>query len=304
MCYLVIGATGDVGGALVPQLLEQGRKVRALVGDASGAERLPAGVDVAVGDLDETECLVAAAYGVKGVFYRQITPLPAQAGKMVDAARSAGVSRIVLLSSIGAVLEPKPAIGARTAARDDVFRRSGLEVTYLHANILMSDALWWLPAIRDQGRVYDASDPGLAVPVDPYDVARVAALALTHDGHAGHSYILNGPHPLSARDQVGILAGVLGRDIEFVPVTPGQLARRSVAYGTPEDLARTMRGLDELRRTGRAAVVAQDIANLTGTGPRTFREWCEDNRHAFGQTRADRRPRRATGTSPADCPQA
>ncbi|TDC92482.1 hypothetical protein E1292_41645 [Nonomuraea deserti] len=92
--------------------------------------------ELAVGDLDEAECLVAAAYGVKGVFYRQITPLPAQAQKMVDAARSAGVNRIVLLSSIGAILEPKPMIGARIAARDDVFRRSGLEVTYLRANIL------------------------------------------------------------------------------------------------------------------------------------------------------------------------
>lgn len=60
-------------------------------------------------------------------------------------------------------------IGARFAARDDVFRRSGLEVTYLRANLLIANALWWLPAIRDQGRVCDASDPGLAVPVDPED---------------------------------------------------------------------------------------------------------------------------------------
>ncbi|TDC92481.1 hypothetical protein E1292_41640 [Nonomuraea deserti] len=120
----------------------------------------------------------------------------------------------------------------------------------------MSNALWWLPTIRDQGRVHDASDPGLAVPVDPYDIARVAALALTHDGDAGNGYILNGPHPLTARDQVEILADVLGRDIEFDPVTPEQFAHRSIEYGSPEDMVQTVRSLNELRRTGRAAVVA------------------------------------------------
>ncbi|GAA5039296.1 uncharacterized protein YbjT (DUF2867 family) [Thermocatellispora tengchongensis] len=281
MCYLVIGATGDVGGALVPQLLEQGHQVRALVRDASSAERLPAGVDIAVGDLDDADSLVAAAHGVRAVFYTQVAPLPDQAGKMVDAARSAGVNRIVLLSSVTAILEPKPMIGARIAARDDVLRRSGLEVTYLRANTLMSNALSWLPTIREQGRVYDASDPGLTVPVDPYDVARVAALALTQDGHAGKGYILNGPHALTAREQVEILAGVLGRGIEFVPVTPEQFAQRSIEHGTPEDLAQTVRNLNELVRAGRAGVVAEDITNLTGIAPRTFREWCEDNDRVF-----------------------
>jgi uncharacterized protein YbjT (DUF2867 family) len=125
MCYLVIGATGNVGGALVPQLLARGHQVRALVRDASSAERLPTGVDIAEGDLDDAESLVAAAHGVRGIFYMQVAPLPAQAEKMVNAARSAGVNRIVLLSSIGTVLEPKPVIGARIAARDDVLRGPG-----------------------------------------------------------------------------------------------------------------------------------------------------------------------------------
>jgi uncharacterized protein YbjT (DUF2867 family) len=145
----------------------------------------------------------------------------------------------------------------------------------------MSNALWWLPTIRDRGRVYDASDPGRTVPVDPYDIARVAALALTQDGHAGNGYILNGPHALTVREQVEILADVLGRAIEFVPVTPEQLAQRSIEHGTPEDMAHAVRNLNLLFRAGRAAVVADDITNLTGIAPRSFREWCEDNARAF-----------------------
>jgi uncharacterized protein YbjT (DUF2867 family) len=281
MTYLVIGATGNVGGELVTQLLEQGHEVRALVRGASRAERLPAGTGIAVGDLDDAESLAAAARSVDGVFYMQVAPLPAQAGYMVAAAKAADVSKIVLLSSLGTVLQPLPMIGARIAARDEVFRQSGLDVTYLRANGLMSNALGWAPSIRGEGRVLDATDPGRLGVVDPYDVARIGALVLTQDGHAGHGYILNGPQALTAREQVEILAEVLGRTIEFVPLTPEKFARRSVEHGTPAEMAGAVQNLNELFRAGRAGVLADDITNLTGLAPRTFREWAEHHAGAF-----------------------
>jgi len=39
-----------------------------------------------------------------------------------------------------------------------------------------------------------------------------------------------------------------------------------------------MQNLNELFRTGRAGVIADDIENLTGVASQTFRDWCE--RHA------------------------
>jgi uncharacterized protein YbjT (DUF2867 family) len=172
-------------------------------------------------------------------------------------------------------------IGARIAARDEVFRQSGLDVTYLRANGLMSNALGWVPPIRDEGRVLDATDPGRLGVVDPYDVARIGVLALTQDGHAGHGYILNGPQALTAREQVETLAEVLGRPIEFVPVTPEEFARHSVEHGTPAEMAGAVQNLNELFRAGRAGVLADDITNLTGLAPRTFREWAEHHADAF-----------------------
>lgn len=281
MKYLVIGATGNVGGALLTRLLEAGHQVRALVRDASRASLLPAGIDIAVGDLDDAESLTAAATGIDGVFFMQLAPLPTQADNMVKAARTADVRKIVVLSSIGTVLQPLPMIGARIAARDQVFRDSGLDVTYLRANTLMSNARWWLATIRAEGRVYDATDPGKTVPVDTYDIARVAAIALTQDGHAGHSYILNGPEALTAREQVEILAEVLGRPIEFVPVTPEQFAQQSIEQGTPAEMAGAVQNLNELFRAGRAGVITEDVTNLTGIAPRTFRQWCEEHAEEF-----------------------
>jgi uncharacterized protein YbjT (DUF2867 family) len=51
--YLVTGATGHVGGPVARQLYEQGHSVRALVRDPSRAASLPAGIELAAGNLDD-----------------------------------------------------------------------------------------------------------------------------------------------------------------------------------------------------------------------------------------------------------
>src|SRR5262245_6387064 len=67
---VVCGATGNQGGAVVDALLRSGRfKVRALVRDPSKAAGLAdRGVELAMGDLMDTESLVRAFSGAAGVF--------------------------------------------------------------------------------------------------------------------------------------------------------------------------------------------------------------------------------------------
>ena len=100
--YLITGATGNIGRSVVDLLHEQGHEVRALVRDASRAELLPPGIDVAVGDLDDADSVSAALRGVDSVFLLHAGSGTTQTEIMIDAARSTGVNRIVLLSSLGA----------------------------------------------------------------------------------------------------------------------------------------------------------------------------------------------------------
>jgi uncharacterized protein YbjT (DUF2867 family) len=279
--YLITGATGHIGGSVVRQLHKEGHDVRALVRDASRAV-LPKGVDVAVGNLDDADSVASALRDVDSVFLLHVGSGTTQTRIMIDAARSAGVKRIVLLSSIGARLRPLPMIGAILAAREDLLRESGLDVTYLRPNGFMSNALLWADGIREKNRVVDPTDPGRQPVVDPDDVARVAALVLTKPGHVDHGYILNGPEALTPREQVEILSAVLGRSIDFVDVTPEQFAQDSIEHGAPVELAKAMQNLNEMFRAGRAGVIADDIQNLTGVAPRTFRDWCERHAEEFG----------------------
>jgi uncharacterized protein YbjT (DUF2867 family) len=277
--FLITGSTGHIGLPLVEQLHKDGHDVRALVRDASRAKLLPDSIDIAVGNLDDAGSVAAALRGVDSVFLLQVGTGTAQTQIMIDAARPAGVDRIVLLSSVGARLVPLAGLIPQSLTdRETLLRASGLDVTYLRPTSLMSNALSWAGGIRENNRVVDPTDPGVQVPVDPDDVARVAARVLTEDGHVGHGYILNGPEALTVREEVAILSDVLGRTIEFVAVTPEQAAKEAMKRGTPAPLAEAMQQLNEMFRARLVGQIADDVENLTGAAPATFRQWCE--RHA------------------------
>jgi uncharacterized protein YbjT (DUF2867 family) len=65
---LVIGGTGNVGGALVRELLKRGANVRVLTRKPSEEGNLPAGVEVAIGDLLDPVSLEKALLGVDKLY--------------------------------------------------------------------------------------------------------------------------------------------------------------------------------------------------------------------------------------------
>jgi NAD(P)-dependent dehydrogenase (short-subunit alcohol dehydrogenase family) len=131
--YLVTGAAGHVGGAVARQLREQGHSVRALVRDPSGAAGLPAGIELAAGDLDDPDSVAKAVQGVEAIFLMHVGTGTEQTTTMIAAAQDAEVPRIVLLSSAVARLLPLDdnPMGAAFAAREQILRESGLGATLL-----------------------------------------------------------------------------------------------------------------------------------------------------------------------------
>ena len=67
---LVTGATGYVGGRLVPALVQAGHRVRAMARRPEElADRVPNGVEVVGGDVLRPETLTAALEGVSTAYY-------------------------------------------------------------------------------------------------------------------------------------------------------------------------------------------------------------------------------------------
>jgi uncharacterized protein YbjT (DUF2867 family) len=269
--YLVTGASGNIGRELAEILVDDGHPVRALRHSAAEG---PPGVEVVVGDLNNPSTLDGPLDGVTGVF---LMPGYADMPGVLAACVRRGVERVVLLSSgAAASRDMTNAITAYMVASEDAVTASGLPWTILRPTAFMSNALRWKPQL-DRGDVVKLpfADVRTAC-VDPRDIAAVAAVALTADGHAGQVHVPTGPQSLLPAEQVAVLADALGRPLTAVP-QPDDEARAEMLATTPPEYVDAFfdfsvnGALDESH-------VLPTVRDVTGREPGTFAAWAK--RHA------------------------
>jgi uncharacterized protein YbjT (DUF2867 family) len=280
---LVTGATGNIGRALARELDSRGARFRVLVRDPARAAGLPGSAERAVGDLDDPAALRAAFAGVSRLFLLAPGIGTAQASAAIAAARAAGVRHVVHLSSVDVLGDPVPALGRWHVEREAIIRAAGLPATFIRPGAFMTNALDWAPTIRDGGYVLDPVGPGRFAPVDPADIAAVAALALTQDGHAGQGYVLTGGEALTVAEQAAIIAAATGRKIEVRPVvSPQEAVRARFPAGAPPALAAAITERYALMRADTVGLRTGTVQELLGRPPRTFADWCARHASAFG----------------------
>lgn len=276
---LVTGATGNVGREVTAQLVSAGAGVRAFVRNPRSA-RLPAGAEIAAGDLAVPETLNGALAGMDAVFL--VWPfLSADGAPAVLAAIARAARRLVYLSSsrvdedAGRQADP---ISQLHADMEGLIRASGLEWTILRADTIASNTLGWAGQIR-RGDVVRGPGIAPAAVIDPRDVAAVVVRVLTRDGHAGTTYVLTGPQMLSRADQVAMIGAAIGRALRFEEV-PAQVAREQMlADGRPPALVEAL--LASAGPQGRPELVTSAVEDITGTATRTLRDWAADHADDF-----------------------
>jgi uncharacterized protein YbjT (DUF2867 family) len=279
---LVTGATGHVGRELARELDERGAAFRVLVRDPARAAGLPERAERVVGDLDTPATLATAMDGVERLFLLVPGIGIEHTEHAVAAARAAGVRHIVYLSSYAVIGDPVPAMGRWHREREELIRASGIAATFLRPGGFMTNAFDWLPTLRAGGYVLDPVGPGRAAPIDPADIAAVAAVTLTEDGHEGEQYLLTGGETFTVAEQVQILAKATGREIEVRAVaTPAEAVRFRYPHGAPQVLADALIEGLTLMRADTVGVRTDTVRRLLGRAPRTFADWCAANAAAF-----------------------
>jgi uncharacterized protein YbjT (DUF2867 family) len=272
---LVTAATAPVGRSIVEQLLEAGRKVRALTRDR-GEAGLPEGAEVVAGDLSDRESLRAAMEGVSAVFLLAVVPGFAPA--FLEAAREAGERRIVFQSS-GAILdgaEDQPnEIAAFHREIEREIEESGLEWTFLRLEVASADALQWafdVPGQLSRGDVVRGPYADAAgSPIHRADFAAVAVAALTDDRHAGKTYLLTGPRSLTNAEQIELIGWALGRTLRYEELTPEE-AREAMGPHAPADVL--MATWEKHRAM--PVPVTDTVERVTGRPPRSPEQWAAD----------------------------
>jgi uncharacterized protein YbjT (DUF2867 family) len=275
---VVTGATGNVGGSVLRQLLEAGEKVRALTRDPGGA-RLPAGVEVVGGDLADPSTLAGAFDDADRLF---LFPVPATATLVTELAAAAGVRRVVVLSSSAVTQPGDNMISVMHRTVEQAVRRSGLDPTFVRPGGFATNTLSWAPSVRAEG-VVRAPYPGAAMnPIHEADIAAVATAALLEDGHVGAAYELTGPASITQAEQVRAIAAATGREVRFEELTP-ERAHAAMTQVMPAEIADLVLGY-LARSVDTVAEVLPTVEQVTGRPARTYAEWAVDHTEDFTPT--------------------
>ncbi len=261
MPTLLTGATGFVGGRLLPRLAEV-EQVRCLVRDRSRL-RAPAGVDVVEGDLSEPADVARALDGVDTVVYLVHSMEPGNAGfaerdqelarTFCRTAGDAGVRRAVYLGGVLPADEDRSSEHLRSRLEVERILGQGVaEFVGLRASMVVGAGS---ASFTTLARIVDRL-PALPLPTwrerrtQPIAVDDVVAALLAARGVAPGVYDIAGPDELSFEEMTQVIAGLLGkrRPTIAVPVhlpgVEGAIAA-AVTDQDPELVVPLMEGLDE-----------------------------------------------------------
>ncbi|URL56999.1 NmrA family NAD(P)-binding protein [Luteibacter flocculans] len=250
MTILVTGATGRVGRHVVDQLVQRGAKVRVLTRDPAKAN-VPAGVEVAQGDLLDIDAVRSAFQGIRTLFLLNAVTGDefTQAIITLNLAREAGVERVVYLSVIHADRFVNVPHFAVKAGAERMLEQMGFSATILRASYFIDNELMVKDAILGHG-VYPMpiGSKGVAM-VDTRDIAEVAAIELIRRDQAPgklpiETINLVGPDTLIGTEVATIWTDLLDRTIVYGGDDPSGF-EQTVASFLPKWTAYEMRLMAE-----------------------------------------------------------
>lgn len=279
MRVLITGAGGGVGSAIIEQLRDTDVEVRATC-RRSDPHRWP-GVETFSSDLDEPSTLRTALAGVDAVFllcFSKPDALPA----LVDEMRAAGVTKVVVLSTIDTTRD-EPFVEynkQRHLAVENAVVDAGFDYVCLRPGAFARNAIrFWASQIREKRSVGLPFPESHQAPIADEDIAAVAVRALTTAQADGQRLVLTGPESLTMREQVGLISEGIAQPIDITVLSDTD-ARALYGQVLPREYLELLMSQWAFEVT-EPAVVTSTVHEITGRPPVCFRDWAISHRAAF-----------------------
>ncbi len=273
---LVMGARTGIGRLVFDQLNSDGLRVRASTRHPDLGQ-FPVGAEVVAADLTDRASLDAAFSGAGQVFL--FANYDGVEG-VIEAARTAGVERIVLLSS-GSVLHPSSVGNTITEEHRHVEAAldaaTELTVVPIRPLVLATNSLGWAYPIRATGTVSLYRPDAVTAPIHERDIASVVVAALR--GLDDVSGILTGPQRLSQREQVASISAAIGRDLRVRELIRDE-ARAGFAHFMPEGEAEAVLDFLDDAAAGNS-IATTTVEEILGRPAIGFSEWAVDHADDF-----------------------
>lgn len=288
MKIAVAGATGYIGGRLVPRLLQEGHEVVCVARNPRKLDGRPwrSEVEVRYGDVQDSESLEAALAGCEVAFYlvhsmggkSDFVAADREAARTFAAAAAANhLKRIVYLGGLGA---SRDQLSTHLSSRHEtgaVLASGTVPVTELRAAVIIGSGSVSFEMLRYLTEVL----PVMVTPkwvwtrCQPIAIRDVLAylVAVLDDDQASHVYEVGGPDVVSYREMMQVYAeeaGLPKRLLIPVPVLTPRLSSHWIGLVTPVPAGVAKPLVDSLRNE----VVVHDTTALAkfGVQPIPFRQ--------------------------------
>ena len=265
MKIAVTAASGHLGSAIVKATTAlQGTQVVALARTPANAVDL--GVEVRPGNYDEPDELEKSLQSADVVLLVSGMDAPAkrieQHRNVIEAARSAGVGKIVYTSVQGAEAGTafSPVVQSNRQTEQDV-RDSGLEWVIGRNGIYIEPDLEYIDNYAAAGGITNCAGDGRCGYTTRAELAYAYAQMLTDDRHDGRTYNLHG-EPITQTDLAEYLNEAFGTHRSYTPMTVEEYRNDRVAE-LGEFIGSVIAGIYEGIREG-AADNPSDYAEAAG----------------------------------------
>lgn len=277
MKVLVTGGTGNVGSVVVTELLKRGAEVRVLARKQPEAGKLPAGVDVAIGDLLDPVAVEQAMQGVDKLFLLNavIPDELTQALITYGIAKRLGLKHVTYLSVFKVdEFRDVPHFAAKLAV-EGALREYGVPYTILRPAYYIQNDLGLKAALTGPG-IYPMpiGTAGIAA-ADIRDIAEAAAISLTEAGHEGQTYDIVSPSTISGPGNAALWSKLLGKEIKYTGHNFDQweqTMRANMPSWTAFDLRMMFQGYYDRGFAPTEAEVAR-LTKLLGHAPHSYEDF-------------------------------
>jgi len=270
--YLVTGASGTMGKAVLTEVAKSGAPHRAVFRSATEAAKAPAGTSTVIADFSKKDTLPPALEDVHGV-YLVCSPIPQLIElewNMIDACVAAGVGHIVLNSAMGA-REWRKSFPSWHRRVEDKLKSTRISFTILRPNSFHQNVLtYFAPSIRTQGLFHSSMGNARVSFLDVRDIAVVAAKSLSGGEHSGKIYELNGPEALTYSELAAKIAKHSGRDVQYVDIPAEKQREAMLGQGMPEWQADALLDLQAYYVSGKGGKIDGLLEQLLGRPPITM----------------------------------
>lgn len=246
MTLAVTGATGQLGRLVIENL-----KARAPAADIIALARSPLkagdlGVAAREADYARPQTLETALVGVDALLLissSEVGQRARQHQNILDAAKRAGVQRIVYTSLLHADVSPL-SLAEEHCATEAALKATGLAHTILRNGWYTENYTGSLGAALAHGALIGSAGAGRISSAAREDYAAAAAVALASDGHVGRTYELVGDQAWTLADLAAEVSRQTGRTIPYRDLPEADYAAALVGAGLPDGLAGAIAGWD------------------------------------------------------------